>query len=295
MHKEMRSGIVKTMSSALLYGFTPSICALTYAMGNNHTSMTFFRNFLAVPALLVLAVWKKTDLRTDRKTFLNIFLVANLGTFITTLLLYSSYSYISVGMATTLHFLYPLLVVIFSFLFYGDKITPQKWCSIGLAGTGILCFLFNSRMGEAKGMLLAFASSITFALYMMLLDKLKLSELDGNMLMFYACSITAAEMYLMNIGTKELIFEQSPKVYGLMLLVALLVSVVANLFLKEGVRILGSTMASFVSLLEPISSIFFGVLLLNESVSVIQIGGCAAIILSIMNLIGFPQTRRVRA
>ena len=130
---------------------------------------------------------------------------------------------------------------------------------------------------------------------MMLLDKLKLSELDGNMLMFYACSITAAEMYLMNIGTKELIFEQSPKVYGLMLLVALLVSVVANLFLKEGVRILGSTMASFVSLLEPISSIFFGVLLLNESVSVIQIGGCAAIILSIMNLIGFPQIRRVRA
>ncbi len=292
MYKEMQKGIVKTMSSALLYGFTPSICALTYVMGNNHTSMTFFRNFLAVPALLVIALWKKTDLRTDWKTFLKIFLVANLGTFLTTLLLYSSYSYISVGMATTLHFLYPLLVVIFSFCFYGDKITKQKWCSIGLAGTGIVCFLLNSRMGEAKGMILAFGSSITFALYMMLLDKLKLSKLDGSKLMFYACSITAAEMYLMNIKTKALIFEQSWEVYGLMLLVALLVSVVANLFLKEGVRILGSTMASFVSLLEPISSIFFGVVLLNESVSGIQLVGCMAIILSIMNLIGFPQTRR---
>ena len=94
MYKEMQKGIVKTMSSALLYGFTPSICALTYVMGNNHTSMTFFRNFLAVPALLVIALWKKTDLRTDWKTFLKIFLVANLGTFLTTLLLYSSYSYI---------------------------------------------------------------------------------------------------------------------------------------------------------------------------------------------------------
>ena len=141
-------------------------------------------------------------------------------------------------------------------------------------------------------MILAFGSSITFALYMMLLDKLKLSKLDGSKLMFYACSITAAEMYLMNIKTKALIFEQSWEVYGLMLLVALLVSVVANLFLKEGVRILGSTMASFVSLLEPISSIFFGVVLLNESVSGIQLVGCMAIILSIMNLIGFPQTRR---
>lgn len=293
MRKEMKCGIVKTMSSALLYGFTPSICALTYAMGNNHTSMTFFRNFFAVPVLLGLVVWKKISLRIEWGTFLKIFLVANLDAVITTLLLYSSYSYISVGMATTIHFLYPLLVVVFSFWFYRDEITRQKWCSIGLAGTGIVCFLMNSQMGEAKGIMLAFGSSITFALYMMLLDKLKLSELDGCKLMFYASLITAVEMYLLNFKTHALIFKQSWGALGLMLLVSFLASVVANLFLKEGVRILGSTMASFVSLLEPISSILFGVLLLNEIVSGIQIVGCIAIIMSIMNLVGFP--RRVSA
>ena len=137
--------------------------------------------------------------------------------------------------------------------------------------------------------MLAFGSSITFALYMMLLDKLKLSELDGSKLMFYASLITAAEMYLLNFKTHALIFKQSWEALGLMLLVSFLASVVANLFLKEGVRILGSTMASFVSLLEPISSILFGVLLLNETVSGIQIAGCIAIIMSIMNLIGFSK------
>ena len=96
-------------------------------------------------------------------------------------------------------------------------------------------------------------------------------------------------MYLLNFKTHALIFKQSWEALGLMLLVSFLASVVANLFLKEGVRILGSTMASFVSLLEPISSILFGVLLLNETVSGIQIAGCIAIIMSIMNLIGFSK------
>ena len=81
----------------------------------------------------ILLLLEKVDLAIDRITMLKIFILGNLGSLMTTLLLYSSYQYISVGMATTIHFLYPVLVVIFSFLFYKEPITKQNlWNVISL-------------------------------------------------------------------------------------------------------------------------------------------------------------------
>ena len=289
MGKEKTRGVLGTLTSALLYGFTPCICSITYLLGNNHTSMTFFRSLLTLPAFLAVIMWKKIDLRVEKRIFGKLLLTANLWAFITTRLLDSSNSYIPVGTATTLHFLYPLLVVVFNFCFYKDKLTRKKVLSIVYAAIGILLFLINGGLGNIKGILLAFASSVTFALYMMLLDKWKLSEMDGYKLMFYVAAIVSAEMWLINFKTGFLIFDQPLQVYGLMLSVALMASFAANILLKEGIRILGSTMASFLSLLEPISSILFGMIFLREAVSLLQVMGCGAIILSIVNLLGSPR------
>ena len=279
MQKRKVKGITEVVISALLYGFTPCICSITYALGNNQTSMTFFRNLLALPVFLLLLLLEKVDLAIDRITMLKIFILGNLGSLMTTLLLYSSYQYISVGMATTIHFLYPVLVVIFS--------------SILCAGAGIVCFLLNSHTGSIIGILLAFGSSITFSLYIMLLDKWKLTRIHGCKLLLYTTLLTVIELALVNLKGHFLIFNQSLKVYLLMVLVAVLASFVANLFLNNGVRLLGSTLASFLSLFEPISSILFGFLLLHETVSFLQIAGCIAIIFAIINLIGFTEKAEI--
>lgn len=228
-------------------------------------------------------------MKMERSLFLKVLLTANLGTLFTTLLLYSSYSYISVGMATTIHFLYPILVVIFCRLFYKEAITKEQRLSIGFALAGILFFMISNQSGSWLGIVLAFLSSITFALYLLLLDKLKLSEVNGFLLAFYCSSITAAEMLLANLKLGYLIFAQPLYVYGIMFAVAIMASLMGNILLKEGVRILGSPMASFISLLEPISSIAFGALLLKESVSLPQMVGCLAIIISILNLTGLTK------
>ncbi len=293
MQKRKVKGITEVVISALLYGFTPCICSITYALGNNQTSMTFFRNLLALPVFLLLLLLEKVDLAIDRITMLKIFILGNLGSLMTTLLLYSSYQYISVGMATTIHFLYPVLVVIFSFLFYKEPVTKQKICSIFCAGTGIVCFLLNSHTGSIIGILLAFGSSITFSLYIMLLDKWKLTRIHGCKLLLYTTLLTVIELALANLKGHFLIFNQSLKVYLLMVLVAVLASFVANLFLNNGVRLLGSTLASFLSLFEPISSILFGFLLLHETVSFLQIAGCIAIIFAIINLIGLTEKAEI--
>lgn len=285
MSNSRKSGLFQTMLSALIYGFTPTLCSVTYALGNNHTSMTFFRNLLILPAVILIIAGKKIDLRLKRIEFAKIFVLANLGTWMTTLFLYSSYRFITVGMATTIHFMYPILVIVFCRIFYGETITKKKRVSVLLAFVGIGFFLLANRSGSARGILLAFSSSITFALYLMLLDKWGLSEINGMKFIFYTSGITVAEMFLVNIQQKAILFIQPVNVYALMFIVAVLASLVATVCLKEGVRILGSATASFISLLEPISSVVFGAVLLKEGVTFLQLLGCISVIFSILNLI----------
>lgn len=285
MSVSKKSGLFQTLLSALIYGFTPTICSVTYALGNNHTSMTFFRNLLILPAVILIIAGKKIDLRLSRIELLKILILANLGTLMTTLLLYSSYRFITVGMATTIHFMYPILVIVFCRIFYRETITKKKMLSIALAFMGIVFFLLANRSGSVSGILLAFSSGITFALYLMLLDKWGLSEINSFKFIFYTSGIAVTEMFLADVRQKFILFAQPAGVYALMFIVAMLASLIAAVCLKEGVRILGSTTASFISLLEPISSVAFGAILLKERVSFLEILGCISVILSILNLI----------
>lgn len=281
---ERQSGVIKTMISALIYGFTPALCAMTYAMGNNHISMSFFRNLLVTPVALALVLIRRGKLGLKRDQIGKVFVTANLGALCTTLLLYSSYSYISIGMATTIHFMYPVLVILLCRIFFKEAVSRRQLGSIAFALIGIVCFLVSDRSGSFTGIALSFASSITFALYMVLMDRWGLSKMDGFQYAFWIAFIASSEMLIANGKLNFLIFNQPLRNYGMMFFIAVTTSVLGTIFLKEGVRILGSATASFISLLEPVSSIVFGVLLLGESVSLSQMIGCTAIIISIVNL-----------
>ena len=50
----MKKGIVYTLVSALLYGFTPILGYVTYSLGNDPITLTFFRNILTIPVLLFI-------------------------------------------------------------------------------------------------------------------------------------------------------------------------------------------------------------------------------------------------
>ena len=55
-----------------------------------------------------------------------------------------SYSYIPVGSATVLHFLYPLFVCLFNFLFYKQTLNQKQMLCLALAIVGVFCFIDNT-------------------------------------------------------------------------------------------------------------------------------------------------------
>ena len=112
MKRSRGLGIFYVFLSAVVFGFTPVLANLSYAGGNNGVNMALLRAVIPLPMLLVLGHMTAPGYRASGR---QIGRGAMLGVlqFGCTLMLYTSYSYIPVGIATTLHFLYPLFVMLY--------------------------------------------------------------------------------------------------------------------------------------------------------------------------------------
>ncbi|EOR24972.1 MULTISPECIES: DMT family transporter [Clostridium] len=277
-------GILFTILSAIIFGFTPALANITYKLGNNSLSMTFFRNLLAIPILFFILKHKKISLRTEKKEVKNIFILSLIGVALTTALLYSSYSYIGVGAATTLHFMYPIFVAVTCKLFFKESLGKSKVLALIISLLGVLLFMDMKNGSNILGALMALISGITYAFYIVYLEKQELVKINPYKLSFYIVSFTSVEMIIGNILGRYIRFNLSLKVYVLMIIISLLTSVVAIILFQLGVSIIGATSAAIFSLFEPITSIISGLLLFNETLSIKKVLGCIVIFIAVSYL-----------
>lgn len=279
-----KKGIVLTIISALIYGFTPVLCFFTYEMGNNSMTLTFFRNLFVIPVLFSLMVLNKVDFTLSKKEALDIVVVGIFGAVFTTLLLYTSYSYIGVGTATTLHFMYPIFVVLICKFIYRDVVKKNQIIASIIAIVGISFFINFNDLGNIKGILMALISGVTFAIYLVLIEKRNLALMNGYKLSFYIAVVVGITLSIINLKTNQIIFNQPITSYLLMFAVSMLASFLGIILLKEGIKLIGSSMASMFSLFEPISSIVFGAIFLHEVVTFNKVIGSIIIVIAMIIL-----------
>ena len=271
-------GIFLTVLSAIIYGFTPVLCSITYSYGNNPITLTFFRGFIILPILICLMLKNKVSFKVSLIEFLKISFVAIFGSVITTLLLYSSYQYLDVGTSTTLHFMYPLFVTLICHFIYKDVLTKRHMIALGLALIGIFTFINFNDLNKIKGIIFALTSGVTFSIYLVGIEKLKLSRMNDYKLSFYLALVMTFSLFIFGSTTKQLVFNQPLQSYALIVCVAILAQLIAVICLKKGIAYLGSSLASMFSMFEPVSSVIFGFLFLNEPITALKVIGCCFIL-----------------
>lgn len=131
---------------------------------------------------------------------------------------------------------------------------------------------------------MALISGVTYAFYIVYLEKKKLININSYKLLFYIALFVSIVMSLGNLFYPYIVVKLSFKAYLLMFIVSILASVFGVLLLKIGISIIGSTSAAIFSLFEPITSLIFGVLLLNENLNFMKIIGSLIIFISITYL-----------
>lgn len=288
-------GIIFTILSAFLFGITPVLTSLTYNLGGTPETVTFFRNLFAIPVLLLTLWLKKIPLSLPLPVLRNLVLVGVIGGGITTLLLYMSYPYVGIGTATTLHFLYPIFVCLMCRIFFKERLGLQKIIVLFIAGAGILCFIDVKQITHITGLVLAGVSGITYAIYMVGVEKKKIDQLNPWLIIFYIAVSVSIFMLLYNIPTNKIVLLLPLKAYVYMFALSILTSLFAVLLLQLGIKYLGASTAAIFSLFEPVTSIICGGLFLNETITVEKIMGCILISFAVILLTinKQAQTRKI--
>ena len=297
MHSGKDSLLV--MGSAVLYGVCPTLIKWTYAFGGNGLLCTFYICLFALPFLLGWMCRAGASLRFDRRTLGSLVLLA-LSSCATSMLLYSSFSFIPVGMASTLHFIYPVMVAAYLFLFYGQRLGAMRLAALALTAAGVFFQGAGSLAGgNLTGILLAALSGMTWAFYMVYMEKSGLKSLHASVLNFSMSLANAICAGVVCLLTGRFgVFGGGAPVWLLIVLIAFLQRVAANAMFQVGLRGTGSFLAGVFSTFELIVSVIVGVVALHERFTRPQVIGMALILLGIAVNIGagaFEKRRGVAA
>ena len=283
-------GIILTMISSITFGFAFTLGPMTYgAGGSDPVTLTFLRNFLSLPFLLLIALFLKIDLRITKNQLKNLIILGFIGT--TTLMLNIAFSHIDVGIVTPIHFTYPIFVTLGCVLFFHEKLSKQKIIALVIAMSGIGCFFIESlnsasfNSSTLIGLILAVASGLFFAFYIIFMDRSGLKSESPFKITFYVAITSSIAMFLYGTSTNQLALSSlTTKSWIISAVFAFLCTVVALSLLQVGIKHIGASEAAVISTFEPITSVVFGVLLLNERITLLKIVACILIFVGVLIL-----------
>lgn len=270
--------------SAVVFGLVPLFVQTINAGGSNSVMTAFLRYVLVVPPLYIWLRAKKIPLALTKKEGKEILLITVFGYGGTTVLLFCAYNYIPTGIATTVHFVYPVFVILGSMIFLREKVSLLKIFCAGLCFGGILLFYGGGGSGTIRpvGLLLAFASGMTYSFYTIYLGQGEIRKMDSMKLIFYMHGVGSVLILGLTLMTRQFTLQIRPSALLIALIMALLVSVVAVLPYQKGVHLIGSQNAAILSTFEPITSLVVGVLAYHEVMSPSTIAGCILILSSVV-------------
>ena len=282
--KSSFKGIAMTAGAGIIFGAFPIFTTLFVRFGGDVDSFNLYGFVLTVVFLAAYIAMTKRSFAVPKQAVLWIVLagVANVATRI---LLTYSYQYLDVGIATTLHFLYPLFAALLGALCFREKMPIYKWIAFVVASLSVSLFTTGAQAGgQLIGIILAVTSAVCFALYMLITEKANLTDLDPVVFVFYVSLVSTVGCLFMGIGG-PLIVAVPVKALIVLLLCAIVNNVIAFALQQQGVKYLGAAMTALFSLFEPVFSCVFGVIFLQQAMGIKSVFGIVLILLSLAAIV----------
>lgn len=258
-------GFLYGIASSMTFGLIPLFTLPLMAEGLGFDSILFYRFLFASIALGILLVARKQSFRIKRSELPTLILLGVFYSF-SALFLFWGYQLLSSGIATTLHFLYPVFVTMLMAIFFKEKKSIWTACSIlcAILGVGMLSIGDGSVEINLFGIGIVAFSALNYALYIVGVNKSRIREMKGFKLTFYALGIaTCIFLFMAQIkGTFQSI-PSTPAFFNLLAL-AIIPTVLSNLALVESVKHIGGTLTAVLGAAEPVTAVCVGILIFGE-------------------------------
>lgn len=288
-------GLVCGAVAAATYGMNPLFALPLYKEGMSVDSVLFYRYGLAALILGMLMKLKGHSFALRKNEVLPL-VIGGLLCAASSLLLFASYNYMDAGIASTILFVYPVIVAIIMFLFFHEKVSLFTILCIllTLCGIGLLYQGDGNKTLNLVGMLLVILSSISYAIYIVGVNYSSLKLMPTAKLTFYAL-LFGLFIYIARLNfCTELQAIPSFTSWGNILALAFLPTVVSLMCTAIAIHTIGSTPTAILGALEPVTALFFGVLIFGERLTPRLVMGVIIIIAAVSFIIvGKPMLVRV--
>lgn len=287
MNDKAKGYILGIIASAS-YGMNPLFALPLYKEGMNADSVLFFRYLLAVPILAIMIKARGRDFKLQKNEIWPLICMGLLVA-ISSLSLFISYNFMSVGIASTLLFIYPILVALIMTVAFKEKLSMITLFSIVLAVGGIGMLYQNSDGVSLSmtGSLLVFCSALTYALYIVGVNQFKsLKNMATLKLTFYVL-LFGFFLYLVRLDFgRALTYPDQWYAWANILGLALFPTAISFLCTTSAIQYIGSTPTAILGALEPVTAVIIGVAVFGETLSLREITGLVMIIAAVTFVIG---------
>ena len=279
-------GYILGIIAAAAYGMNPLFALPLYKAGMNPDSVLFFRYLFAIPVLGIMIKARGRNFKLQRKEVLPL-VIMGLLVALSSLALFLSYNYMEAGIASTLLFVYPIMVALIMAFVFKEKLTLLTISCILLAlvGIGLLYKTSSGSTLSTTGIILVMVSALSYAIYIVGVNRSILKEIATLKLTFYIL-LFGMTLFLVRVDFgKSLLTVDAWYLWGNLIALAIFPTAISFLCTTQAVQYIGSTPTAILGALEPVTAVFFGVTIFGESLTPRLCCGIVLIILAVTFII----------
>lgn len=292
------NGLFYAAISSASFGFSPLFSIGLLTAGLSNTDILSYRWAIAGLVLMIYAAVKKKTLRLNSfEEFWKIGLLSALRA-LTSITLLIGYANIASGVATTINFMYPVIVLLCMMLFHGEEKSFINLGAIGLSIAGV--YLLASGDGlridggnTTLGLVCSIISAVSFAAYYILIKRLRADKIE--VVKFTTWIMMLSALYFITAGLishGEITIVTNGKLWLYILGLGLWATMVSNFTGVKAVRRIGPTLTSILGALQPLTAVALGVLFLDEHLGFKTITGMILIMISVMLVVTHQNTKK---
>ena len=273
-------GVLVAVVAGIAYGVSLVAARLSYEHGSNFSTIVALRF-----TVLSLILWGWFRLRREtlampgpvlRRALLVGALIVS-----TSIAYLASIAYIPVSLGALLFYTHPLIVVLLAVMLAGERSTALEIIATTVALIG-LAFVLNVSFASLHplGIFLGAYASVSAAIVFILSDRV-MQSLDPRR--FTLCSAVAGALIANSIciASGSMTIPVSGDGF-FWLVVAVFVNVAGLLGMFTSVHMIGPVSTPMILNIEPITAIALALLLLDESLSAVQLAGAGMVILAVL-------------
>ena len=281
-------GFMYGVATSVTFGLIPLFTLPLMQKGMASDSILFYRFITATAALALIMVAKKEPFKVSWRDLEVIMLLAVFYTASSMFLLYG-YESMGAGVATTLHFTYPVFVTLLMLALFREKASWVTWTAVVLAIAGVAKLSLNGtelRLDPA-GVGVVLLSAVGYASYIIAVNKSRVRDMHSRKLAFYVFVFTTLMFAVKNcLGDGVQPLPDAVSTVNVVLL-AVAPTVISNITLLLAVRNIGGTLTSILGALEPVTAVCIGAIVFGEDFTLSEAVGItlilAAVVLVILN------------